>query len=34
MEEITKDINVIWVKHAHEVIEHVLNPAIEVKARR
>lgn len=34
MEDITKDINVIWVKHAHEVIEHVLNPAIEVKARR
>jgi ATP-dependent Lon protease len=28
MEEITKDINVIWVKHAQEVIDHVLSPVI------
>lgn len=35
LEEITKDINVIWVKHADEVMRHVLNePELNPKVVR
>lgn len=35
LEDIMKDINVIWVKHADEVIRHVLNePVLTVKTKR
>ena len=31
LEEIVKDINLIWVNHAHEVLHHVLLPIDEPK---
>jgi ATP-dependent Lon protease len=33
IEDVAKDINVIWVKHANEVLGHVLNKTEEDKKR-
>ncbi len=33
IEDVAKDINVIWVKHAHEVLEHVLMESTKTKKR-
>lgn len=34
MEEIAKDINLIWVKHANEVLQHVLTSPLESDAKK
>ncbi len=36
IEEVTKDINVLWVKHANEVLQHVLlqKPSLKGERRR